>query len=160
MATRKEIAEHLGLSIRTISNRIRAGIFPASKGARGIDLDACRLAELEYWRGRATGQVSGDLDAQVERARLLHFQANKAEMEAKQLAGSLIPIEQVADVVGEEYANVRAKLLAIPTKAAPQVVGLSTVATRAKLDEMVCEALDELVADTALAPPIGESSKL
>lgn len=86
-------------------------------------------------------------DLTQERARLAHHQANKAALEAKQLEGSLIPIEAVADTVGDEYANVRAKLLAIPARAAPQVVGLSTVATRTKLDDLIRECLEELTAD-------------
>ncbi|MBK6510041.1 MAG: hypothetical protein IPG06_11735 [Haliea sp.] len=82
----------------------------------------------------------GDFDLTSERARLAHFQANAAQLTAKHLEGSLIPIEQVADVVGDEYANVRAKLLAIPAKAAPQVVGLSTVAIRTRLDDLIRSA--------------------
>ena len=89
-------------------------------------------------------------DLTAERARLAHHQANRAELEANLLAGSLIQIEAVADVVGEEYANARSRLLAIPSRAAPQVIGLSIVAVKALLDDMIFEALDELTAD---APP-------
>ena len=64
--------------------------------------------------------------------------------------GSLIEIEAVASVVGQEYATVRSKLMAIPSRAAPQVIGLSIVAVKALLDDMIFEALDELTAD---APP-------
>lgn len=85
-------------------------------------------------------------DLTQERARLAHHQANKAALEAEAFSGKLVPIESVADVVGEEYANVRAKLLAIPTKAAPQIVGLSTIATKARLDDLVREVLEELSA--------------
>jgi phage terminase Nu1 subunit (DNA packaging protein) len=86
-------------------------------------------------------------DLTDERARLAHHQANRAALEAEQLAGSLIEIEAVASVVGEEYSNVRSRLLAISTRAAPQVIGLSIVEVKALLDDMVFEALDELSAD-------------
>ena len=86
-------------------------------------------------------------DLTDERARLAHHQANRAALEAEQLAGSLIEIEAVASVVGEEYSNVRSRLLAISTRAAPQVIGLSIVEVKALLDDMLFEALDELSAD-------------
>jgi len=89
-------------------------------------------------------------DLTAERARLAHFQANKSQLEAERLAGSLIEIEAVAAVVGTEYATVRSRLLAISTRAAPQVIGLSIVAVKALLDDLIFEALDELSAD---APP-------
>ena len=97
--------------------------------------------------------LPGDCDSfdlTAERARLAHHQANKAALEADQLAGSLIEIEAVADIVGEEYANARSRLLAIPSRAAPQVIGLSIVAVKTLLDDLIFEALDELSAD---APP-------
>ena len=87
-------------------------------------------------------------DLTQERARLAHHQANKAALEAETFRGELVPTEQVADVVGEEYANVRAKLLAIPTKAAPVLVGLCTRAIKERLDDFIVDALEELSADT------------
>jgi len=86
-------------------------------------------------------------DLTAERARLAHHQANKAALEAKALIGALVPVEEVADVVGEEYANVRAKLLSLPSKVAPSLVGLTTREIKAELDDLVREALTELSAD-------------
>ena len=120
---------------------------PASKGAKGAvmyeTIEALPLLYLQPGDGDT-------FDLTDERARLAHHQANRAELEANLLAGSLIQIEAVADVVGEEYANARSRLLAIPSRAAPQVIGLSIVAVKALLDDMIFEALDELAAD---APP-------
>jgi len=129
--------------------RIRAALcdLPASKGAKGAllyeTIEALPLLYLQPGDGDT-------FDLTDERARLAHHQANRAELEANLLAGSLIQIEAVADVVGEEYANARSRLLAIPSRAAPQVIGLSIVAVKALLDDMIFEALDELTAD---APP-------
>jgi len=120
---------------------------PASKGAKGALMfeSVEALPQLYLSPGDADS-----FDLTAERARLAHHQANRAELEANLLAGSLIQIEAVADVVGEEYANARSRLLAIPSRAAPQVIGLSIVAVKALLDDMIFEALDELTAD---APP-------
>ena len=129
--------------------RIRAALcdMPSETGAKGALLYESTEALPQLYLSRG-GADSFDLTA--ERARLAHHQANKAALEAEQLAGSLIEIEAVADIVGAEYANVRSKLLVIPSKAAPQVIGLSIAAAKALLDDMIFEALDELTAD---APP-------
>jgi len=116
--------------------RIRAALcdLPASKGAKGAllyeTIEALPLLYLQPGDGDT-------FDLTDERARLAHHQANRAELEANLLAGSLIQIEAVADVVGEEYANARSRLLAIPSRAAPQVIGLSIVAVKALLDDMI-----------------------
>jgi hypothetical protein len=129
--------------------RIRAALcdMPSEKGSKGgLMFETIEALPLLYLQ-----PGDGDtFDLTTERARLAHHQANRAELEADLLAGSLIQIEAVADVVGEEYANARSRLLAIPSKAAPQVIGLSIAAAKALLDDMIFEALDELTAD---APP-------
>ncbi len=130
--------------------RIRAALcdLPASKGAKGALLYESTEALPQLYLSRG-GADSFDLTA--ERARLAHHQANKAALEAEQLAGSLIEIEAVASVVGEEYSNVRSRLLAISTRAAPQVIGLSIAAVKAVLDDMIFEAVEGLTADAPSA---------
>jgi len=125
--------------------RIRALLcdMPSEKGSKGaLMFESVAALPALYLPGDCDS-----FDLTSERARLAHFQANKAQMEAAQVAGSLIQIEAVADVVGQEYANVRSRLLAISTRAAPQVIGLSIAAVKAVLDDMIFEALDELTAD-------------
>ena len=141
------------LSITEISNltgmdrrRIRAALcdLPSEKGSKSALLfESTAALRLLYL---SPGDAD-TFDLTAERARLAHHQANKAELEAAQVAGSLIEIEAVADIVGEEYANVRSRLLGIPSRAAPQLIGLPIVAVKALLDDMIFEALDELTAD-------------
>jgi hypothetical protein len=51
-------------------------------------------------------------------------------------------------VVGDDYANVRAKLLSLPTKLAPQLIGIEDPAEcKALIERGVSEALEELTAD-------------
>lgn len=57
MATQVEVAAHLDLSDRQVRNLVADGVLPASKGAGGLDLDACRLAYIRYLRGLNSGQV-------------------------------------------------------------------------------------------------------
>jgi len=95
--------------------RIRAALcdMPSEKGAKGAlmfeTIEALPLLYLQPGDGDT-------FDLTSERARLAHHQANRAELEADLLAGSLIEIESAADIVGEEYANVRSRLLGDPVE--------------------------------------------
>ena len=136
-----ELAHLTGMDRR----RIRALLcdMPSEKGSKGaLMFESVAALPALYLPGDCDS-----FDLTSERARLAHFQANKAQMEAAQVAGSLIEIEAVASVVGEEYSNVRSRLLAIPSRAAPQLIGLPIAAVKALLDDMIFEALDELTAD-------------
>ena len=126
--------------------RIRKALadLPADKGKKGALLYESTAALPLLYLAPGDGDT---YDLTQERARLAHHQANKADLECEQLRGNLIEIEVMADHVGEEYSNVRAKLLAIPHKAAPLLQGLSTVAMRSHLEDFIREALEELTAD-------------
>ena len=88
------------------------------------------------------------LDLTQERARLAHFQANKAAVEERKLKGELIEVEEVAQIVGADYSNVRAKLLAMPTKGAPELLGIEDIAVaHGIVQRLVIAALEELSAD-------------
>jgi len=126
--------------------RIRKALadLPSTKGSKGALMfkseDALPLLYI----------LPGDgdtYDLTAERARLAHHQANKADLECQVLSGNLIEVELVSGIIGDEYATVRAKLLAMPSKAAPLLQGLSTTATRTQLETFIHEALEELVAD-------------
>ena len=126
--------------------RIRKALvdLPSDKGKKGALLyestDALPLLYI----------LPGDgdtYDLTQERARLAHHQANKADLECEVLRANLIEVELVSDIIGGEYATVRAKLLAMPSKAAPLMVGLDTNAIHGQLQELINEALEELSAD-------------
>ena len=66
MATQVEVAAHLDLSDRQVRNLIKDGVLPGSKGAGGLDIDACRLAYLRYLRGLGSGQVGPETPPELE----------------------------------------------------------------------------------------------
>lgn len=93
MATQIEVAAHLDLSDRQVRTLVTDGVLPASKGAGGLDLDACRLAYIRYLRGMKSGQVRPEVptlsegldpDAEAkltqERLRLTSAQAEGQEL--------------------------------------------------------------------------------
>lgn len=80
-----------------------------------------------------------------ERTRLASAQAEKTELEVETIKGNLIPSENVESVVNNMVSSFRAKMLSLPTKAAPSVVQMADVAEAENLlRDYVYEALTEL----------------
>jgi len=85
------------------------------------------------------------IDFHEEKARLTKMQADKAEMEVEELAGQLVRVDDVLDQWQNILADVKGKLLAIPSKLATLVADISNPAEAQELiDDYVREALQEL----------------
>ena len=79
------------------------------------------------------------------RAKREYHNARIAEMEERKLAGELAEVALFDATLQKLAANVRAKLISLPSKVAPSLVGLETVAEiEAELSSAVWEALAEL----------------
>lgn len=71
------------------------------------------------------------------------------QLDYDQKSGAVVTVSEVAKAVGEEYAKVRTRLLAIPAEQAPRLHHLQTVTeVQDALQEMVTDALEELASDT------------
>ena len=149
MATQREVAEHLDLSTKRISELIRDGILPSKMGRSPLNLDVCRIAYISYLRKLGGyNKRSGSGDIAEEKTRLTKAQADKAELEVSELEGQLIPAQLVQDTWTDFVANARAKLLALPSKIAHQVIALDKYAEAELLiKENVHDALSELAED-------------
>jgi phage terminase Nu1 subunit (DNA packaging protein) len=106
MATQIEVGTHIDLSDRQVRALVADGVLPASKGAGGLDIDACRLAYIRYLRGMNSGQVrqaAPDEDPGIdplaeakltqERLRLTSAQAEAQELKNQVTRRRLIPVE-------------------------------------------------------------------
>lgn len=70
------------------------------------------------------------------------------QLEYDQKAGAVVLVAEVAKAVGEEYAKVRTRLLAIPAEQAPRLHRYKTVnEVQDALQEIITEALEELTRD-------------
>jgi phage terminase Nu1 subunit (DNA packaging protein) len=149
MATQRELAEHLDLSTKRISELIRDGILPSKMGRSPLNLDVCRIAYISYLRKLGGyNKRSGGGDIAQQKTRLTKAQADKAELEVSELEGQLIPAQLVQDTWTDFVANARAKLLALPSKIAHQVIALDKYAEAELLiKENVNDALLELSDD-------------
>jgi phage terminase Nu1 subunit (DNA packaging protein) len=146
MAKRVEVAVALGVSDRTIGELMAKGILPDVPARGQWDLAACTKAYIAHLREQAAGRAgSGDLDLVEERARLAKEQADRHEMENRARRGELLERAEVDAAVIGAFARVRARLLAVPGKLAPQVLLLDEPAeAEAAIRAAVCDALREL----------------
>lgn len=88
------------------------------------------------------------IDKSQAEIRLKTLQADKVEMELKQSAGELVPVEDVTKVLTDMVMRVKTRLLRIPTALTPVVFGLSDkFDVQKRLEEGVRDALEELSED-------------
>ncbi|WP_219847338.1 hypothetical protein [Burkholderia multivorans] len=82
-----------------------------------------------------------------------NYLALQAQLEYDRDAGLVVAVADVAKAVGEEYAKVRTRLLAIPAEHAPRIHRLKTVIeVQDALHEIIVEALEELTRDGEVRP--------
>jgi hypothetical protein len=157
MANQKEIATHLDLTTRSIYDLTQKGILQRD-GKKSYDLDQCRIAYIRHLRAMASGHKSedGDLDLIAERARLTKIQGDLAALQLKEREGDLIGADIAMEEWGNVVQNVRAKLLAIPTKLAPLAMACKTLpAMRDRIEASIHEVMREIAAN----PNLREKSK-
>ena len=100
---------------------------------------------IRYLRERAYGKSLAGTDLHNEKLRLTKAQADRATLEVNELEGQLIPAQLVQDTWTNFVANVRAKLLGLPSRIAHQVITMETYAEAELLiKEKVHDALSEL----------------
>ena len=154
IVNRAELASIFGTSLPTIDAWVRAGMPCVQEGGRGVEY-RFNTREVIAWRsarealpGGAGGTGPETLDEAKRRREITN--ADLAEIELAEKRGQVVPIEHVAKQVGRLLASVKARLLAIPTKAAPvvQTAG-SAEEVRATLEDAIREAMTELVSAAA-----------
>ncbi len=149
MATRKETAEHLDLSVQSINDLINKGVIQVKTGRSPINLDAARYAYLNELRKSARyTRKDGTGDIAEEKTKLTAAQARKAELEVEIMEGKLVPIQEVEEFLVERFSNARAKWLGVPSKIAHKVITVDTFAeAEQEIKEGIYEGLNELAND-------------
>ncbi|WP_395696997.1 hypothetical protein [Methylocella sp.] len=102
--------------------------------------------EAEPVEAEALDDEDGVLDYAEARALKETFLARKARLDYRRARDELVEIEAVADVVAEDFAIVRERLLSIPGKLASKLVGKGRAAIEAAIRDEVHEILEELSA--------------
>ena len=137
--TTADFAALVGCTPRHLQQLARDGIIPTA--ARGRWSAASVTAYCAYLQSDAR---RGPADFQAERARLTRAQADLAEANLAQRQGELLARGDVDAAVVGAFARVRARLLAIPSKAAPLVAGQTTAEAGETIRQAIHEALREL----------------
>ena len=147
----QEACEVLGYTRVTLRKWIGEGC-PAQKidpgkGPTSIEY-RIDCGEVMRWReARAVASIEktmDQMDTEEAKRRKLSAEAALVELELAEQRGEVLRIEPILKRFGETLANVRAKMLAIPSSLAPQLAYSEPAAARVLLDAAVAEALREL----------------
>ncbi len=148
--TSADLAKLFNCSIRTVERLVSDGTIP--KASRGVyDLYACNHAYLKHLQEQTRGGTAKIKDeksnAEID---LLRIRAQKEQLAYDQAAGKLLDATDVEQVWAKHVMSARAKLLALPSRMAAEVSGLSDPAlVQAALQRTVDEALQELGGSTS-----------
>jgi phage terminase Nu1 subunit (DNA packaging protein) len=141
----EDVADLLGVSPRWVLKLTQQGLIP-KKGRGVFDAKEVVRAYIDVLKkGKEPKAASGDDDLLAHKTRFTKAKADSAEMEAARLSGRLIPAEDVADTWGSLASNFRARMLALPNAAAPQLLtAVDQAAVVSILKGLVDDALNEL----------------
>ena len=116
----------------------------AHHGKRGRELLYYLPAVVEQ-RALGARDFATKADAVNEKARLDRVRADLGELELRREMRQVVPIDEAARLLESVAVAFRLKILALPTKAAPVVLGCKTLPqTKAVLADVLDEALGEL----------------
>ena len=133
--TRKEIGLALGISGPRVHQLIESGLLPRQG----------TLEEYKEANDRRFAANDEQLDLTVERARLAKAQADAKEMENELTRGELVRFDEVMEQWRAEFARAKSRLLSMPSKLGPLMVGVKTPAeAQSMIETVVWEALSEL----------------
>jgi len=136
------IAAVLGLTTRRVRVLIQLGMPKVKRGR--YNLADCVQWYVNY-RVKAASHASRMDNA---RLRKLRAEAKEKELKISTMEEKLIPVDEVVKTWSNITAAMKAKLLAIPTKAAPMILSITTQAEAQDiLKSHIYEALDELTND-------------
>lgn len=114
------------------------------------DLDEERLPDETEEEFAARMLASGKAAMSYNDARKMreNYEALLKKIKYDAEIGALVPVSEVSRLVGEEYAKIRTRLLAIPAEQSPRLKRCKTVAeVQDVLSQIITDALEELSAD-------------
>lgn len=130
-----QAAKFLNMSKSAFYRLVESGVIPKSEDGKYI------LGEVveAYWRNQFDSE-----GLKAAQTRLVTAQAELKENELSEQRGELHRASAIAKVWTDNVLNAKKKLLAIPTKIPPMLVGQDVQTIRKKLEEEIKEALREL----------------
>lgn len=122
---RTDLAAIFGVSMPTVDRWVTNGMPVVKQGSRGVSAEFNTAECFEWLRNtavdEATGKVLAD-DATIDR-RMKTAKMVKAELDLEKEKGTLAPVAQMEFAVSNVFANLRAKMRIIPSRAYGALVG-------------------------------------
>ena len=129
-------AEALGISERHVLRLTKLGILPASDNPKEIT-----LAYIRYLKESKGGKT----DLIEERIRLTRAQADQKEWDLKTAQGEYVHVDTAMQLWGQVAQGIRSKLLSIPSKLAPLVIGCNGLSEIKEIAEkQIHEVMEEV----------------
>lgn len=143
-----ELVEMSGLSLRTlqyIRKQEPNVLVYREKGKRvEYDIPACNTNLRKRERDLAVKEAE-PTDLKDAQTRKMAAEARLAEIEVALAEGRVVTVEETAKRVQEDYAAVRAQLLTLPQRWAPQLVAVKTILeAQTKLEQAVAETMSRI----------------
>jgi len=140
----ERLCELFQVSPQRIYQLVNRGVIPRPVNRR-YSLEESVASYVKHLRMLATGRRLSDVDDTGSRERLLKAKADLLETKVKRLRGELVDAEEVEQALGATFTTVRSRLLAMPHRAAPRVVGETDInVIRRALEDLVHDTLSEL----------------
>ena len=128
-----------GVTFKTLKKRL-GGLEPARRDGVSIYYNP-RDALRHIMNPR---DAASKLDLAQERAKLAREQTLKTSLENQKLAGGLVIIGEARQLFAERVARCRSRLLAIPSRVATLLIGLSSTEIEQNVKTVIEEAMSEL----------------
>lgn len=143
MLSSRDIANHTGLSDRTIREWHARGILPKTD-----DLTTAVRGIVAYLKDEKEKKPDKN-SLYLEEVRLTKARADKVELEIAEKEATLISATEVVKLWSDYILACRAKLLSIPTKLAYELAGeQNPIAIEGILREVIDESLGELAEES------------
>lgn len=144
-----EIAEFLGVSYETVQNDIAKGAPISERGGKGKQHQIAAGEYVRWMVRRAAEREDGDLlNYDAARTRKMNADAQVAELDLAERRGEVVEVGAVVSVVTDMLAEIKAKLLSIPSRLAHRLAAVGTrEAAMEILEKEITGTLNELTAD-------------
>lgn len=141
LITKSEFAREMNISPQRVHSLIKRGIIQVRKDGK-INFDRAKKI-LED--NRATSPKMKNISYSDARARHEMLKIEMAQIELRQRKRDLIERGEVIKICSDIITISKTRLLAIPTKLAPQIVGVDSIRKiKSILEKEIRQALDEL----------------
>lgn len=152
-----EISKLLNLTERRVQQLAKDGIIPKADKDK-YNLNEAVTAYVTYLQELAFGKRAGNSTEAESRSRWVAAKAALTEIELERAKGELVATADVADWWDRIVSTAKIRLLAIPTRAAPLVIGAGSLAKiQDAIQSLLYEALNELSATNPIAGPAGDA---